>query len=63
MYNVLFRITVSFIVLWILIRVLGKRHAGEVTYYNIAVSGAFGAIAGAAATDVNTALVYICLLL
>ncbi len=60
MINVLWRIFVSFSILWVGLRLLGRKQLGELTPYNVALMIAVGQIASDLATDVQTsALIYI----
>jgi uncharacterized membrane protein YcaP (DUF421 family) len=52
--NIIIRIIGSFVLLWLTLRILGKREMGRITYYNLATAAALGTLAGNLATDTRT---------
>ncbi|RKD30054.1 YetF domain-containing protein [Thermohalobacter berrensis] len=56
--NMFFRIVGSFILLWAILRIIGKKEMGRITYYNLATAAAMGTLAGGLASDTRTNPLY-----
>ncbi|MFZ7102016.1 MAG: YetF domain-containing protein [Peptococcaceae bacterium] len=49
--SVFFRVLLSFFVLWLGIRILGKKEMGQLTYYNMGLAAAMGSLSADLAID------------
>lgn len=56
--NIVLRIVASFVLLWLVMRILGKKEMGRLTFYNMASAAAFGTLAASLATDTKTNPLY-----
>jgi len=56
--NFSIRILVSFTLLWGVLRILGKKEMGKLTYYNMATAAALGTLSAGLITDTRTNPIY-----
>lgn len=56
--NLMFRILLAFILVWGVLRILGKKEMGKITYQNMATAAALGTLAGGLISDSQTNPIY-----